>query len=84
MVLFVAVSIVSVVSFWVQLSGVAASVGFGGLLLLKGAGVAITSLLLWYEIDKANPALQKICTAGAKTNCGAILSSKISKIWGLS
>lgn len=59
--------------------------GFAMLLLLKFAGIAITVLLLWYEVDKTNPSLQKICTGGAKINCNAILSSRQAKIFkGLS
>ncbi len=81
LILLIAVSAASVVSFSNQIFGVAAAVGFGVLLLLKLTGIAVTGLLLWYEIDKANPALQKICTAGAKTNCNAILSSKQSRIF---
>ena len=46
------------------------------------AGVAVTSLLLWYEIDKNNPVLQKVCTGIAKGNCNAILSGKQSKLFG--
>ncbi|UKJ07507.1 vitamin K epoxide reductase family protein [Solitalea lacus] len=48
----------------------------------KLVGVLITSLLLWYEFDKNNPLLQKICTGGSKTNCNAILQSKAAKAWG--
>ncbi len=45
------------------------------------AGVFVTSLLLWYEIDKTNPLLQKVCTGIAKGNCNAILSGKQAKIF---
>jgi len=54
------------------------------LLFLKITCTLITSLLLWYQIDKANPTLQKICTAGKKTSCNAILNSKSAKIGGIS
>lgn len=43
-------------------------------------GVVVTSLLLWYEIDKNNPLLQKVCTGIAKGNCNAILTGKQSKL----
>ena len=46
------------------------------------AGVFVTSLLLWYEIDKSNPLLQKVCTGITKGNCNAILSGKQAKIFG--
>ena len=45
------------------------------------AGVFITSLLLWYEIDKSNPLLQKVCTGIAKGNCNAILTGKQAKLF---
>lgn len=44
-------------------------------------GVVVTSLLLWYEIDKTNPLLQKVCTGIAKGNCNAILTGKQAKIF---
>jgi uncharacterized membrane protein len=52
--------------------------------MLALAGVGITVLLLWYEIDQNNAALQDICTGGKKINCSAILQSKEAKIFGIS
>ncbi|QES88781.1 vitamin K epoxide reductase family protein [Rhizosphaericola mali] len=52
--------------------------------LLALAGTFIGTLLLWYEVDKYNPALQQICSRGKKTNCNAILSSTGSSIFGIS
>ncbi|MFL9485009.1 vitamin K epoxide reductase family protein [Chitinophagaceae bacterium LWZ2-11] len=52
--------------------------------LLTLSGCFIGTLLVWYEIDQYNPALQQICSAGKKVNCGAVLNSKKSKIWGIS
>ena len=49
--------------------------------LILLAGVIVTSLLLWYEMDKNNPLLKKVCTGIAKGNCNAILTSKKSKIF---
>jgi uncharacterized membrane protein len=43
------------------------------------AGVFITSLLLWYETDRNNPLLKKVCTGIAKGNCAAILTGKAAK-----
>ncbi|MDB4921457.1 vitamin K epoxide reductase family protein [Mucilaginibacter sp.] len=48
------------------------------------AGCAISTLLLWYEIDQHNPALQQICSSGTKVNCGAVLQSDAAKIAGIS
>lgn len=53
------------------------------LFLAKLAGVGVTSVLLWFEIDKYNPAIQKLCMGGAgkKTDCNAILNSDRSKVF---
>ena len=44
-------------------------------------GIFITALLLWYEIDKSNPLLQKVCTGIAKGDCNAILTGKQAKVF---
>ena len=44
-------------------------------------GVIVTALLLWYEVDKNNPVLQKVCTGIAKGNCSAILTGKQLKLF---
>ncbi len=44
-------------------------------------GVIITTLLLWYEIDKNNPLLKKVCTGIVKGDCNAILTSRASKVF---
>lgn len=49
--------------------------------LVLFTGVIVTALLLWYEIDKNNPLLQKVCTGISKGNCNAILTSKKSKVF---
>lgn len=59
------------------------TVGYALLTLLKLAGVIITGLLLWYEIDKTNPFLQKVCSGSKATNCNAILQSKAAKLFGV-
>jgi uncharacterized membrane protein len=55
-------------------------IGTAMLFILYIAGIGISCLLLWHEIDKGNPILQKVCTGIAKTNCNAILDSKASKL----
>lgn len=54
------------------------SIGF-----LKLAGVTLCSLLLWYEIDSANPILKKICSVGNRTNCDSVLNSAQAKVFGM-
>ncbi len=45
------------------------------------AGIMVTAALLWYEIDKNNPLLNKVCTGISKGNCNAILSSRQAKVF---
>lgn len=47
-------------------------------------GLITSTLLIWLEIDENSPVLQKICKAGRKVNCNAIVSSRVSKIFGIS
>lgn len=49
--------------------------------LVLFAGVIVTSLLLWYEVDKNNPVLQKVCTGIVKGNCNAILTGRQAKLF---
>lgn len=49
--------------------------GLFSILLLKGLGLLVTSMLLWYEVDKSNPTLKEFCSGGKKVNCDAVLSS---------
>ncbi|MCB0709725.1 MAG: thioredoxin domain-containing protein [Chitinophagaceae bacterium] len=49
---------------------------------IKLIGVAITVLLLIYEIDKSNSFVKNICSAGKQTNCDAVINSKAGKILG--
>ncbi len=51
--------------------------------LLNLSGVIITCLLLWYEIDKNNPFIKKVCSGTKATNCSAILESKEAKLFGI-
>ena len=44
-------------------------------------GIVVASLLLWYEIDKNNPVLQKVCGGITKGDCNAILTSKQAKLF---
>jgi uncharacterized membrane protein len=56
----------------------------GIFLTLTLTGCTVGALLLLYELDRHNPILKQICSAGKKVNCGAVLQSKASKIWGIS
>jgi uncharacterized membrane protein/thiol-disulfide isomerase/thioredoxin len=75
------ISFLAIISFCLQ-NNLLPAVFFSFLLLLKLAGILITSLLLWYEVDKFNPGVQKICKgAGAKVNCNAVLNSQGAKLF---
>jgi uncharacterized membrane protein len=50
----------------------------------KIVGVITAVLLLVYETDKSNSFVKSICSAGKQTNCDAVLSSKASKVLGVS
>jgi len=50
--------------------------------ILKSTGIIVSCVLLWYEVDKTNPALEKICSTNRKVDCNAILSSEASKVFG--
>ncbi len=52
-------------------------------LVVKFMGVAISSLLLWYLLDKQNPFLKNICQVGKSTNCNSVLNSKVATIGGI-
>lgn len=51
--------------------------------LLKLAGVVVCALLLWYDIDRTNPFLQKVCNSSKATNCNAVLQSSAAKLLGV-
>ncbi|HKO81121.1 MAG TPA: vitamin K epoxide reductase family protein [Chitinophagaceae bacterium] len=53
----------------------------GALGIIKFLGCIITSILLWYEIDKSNPFIRQICSANGKTDCSAVLESRGAKIF---
>ena len=55
------------------------------LTIFKSVGLITSVLLLIQSIDGNNPLVQKLCQAGGKTNCNAILSSKAATVFeGLS
>lgn len=46
------------------------------------SGVVVSSLLLWYEIDRNNPILKRVCTSISKGSCETILTSPAAKLFG--
>lgn len=47
-----------------------------GFLLLKLIGLGISGLIVWREIDKDNPLVQKLCAGGGTADCNTVLDSK--------
>jgi uncharacterized membrane protein len=74
---------VAVLLFTAIFSFETATVSIAVPLLLKLAGVLVCSLLLWYEIDRTNPFLQKVCNSSKATNCNAVLQSNAAKLFGV-
>ncbi|TXE06440.1 vitamin K epoxide reductase family protein [Algoriphagus aquimarinus] len=74
------VAMIGVVSFlgWLGLGLVEheASGLFLSYFMLKLLGLSISSILLWYQHDKENPALQKFCSGGKSVDCNSVLDSK--------
>lgn len=47
-------------------------------------GLAVSSLLLWHEIDAHNPFIREVCGGqGKKANCDAVLNSSQSSFFGI-
>jgi uncharacterized membrane protein len=53
------------------------------LLCLKVIGCYIGALFLWYEIDKNNASLQKVCSGAKNLNCHAILQSPTATLFSV-
>ncbi|MFD2036240.1 vitamin K epoxide reductase family protein [Belliella marina] len=51
-------------------------------LFLKLTGLIVSTMVLWYEVDRHNPALQRFCTGGKKVDCEAVLESNPLKALG--
>lgn len=62
------------------LSSQTVGLAYGGLLLLKIAGIAVSVLLLMHSIDANNPLVQNLCSLGNKNDCNAILKSDAAKV----
>jgi uncharacterized membrane protein len=54
------------------------------LLGLHSVGAVITSLLLLYETGNASNFVKSVCSISKQTNCDAVLSSRGSKLFGIS
>ncbi len=53
-------------------------------ILLALVGSAVCVLLLWYEVDRHNPALKQVCSGKKNVDCAAILQSGASSLFGVS
>jgi uncharacterized membrane protein len=48
---------------------------------VKLIGVIVSSLLLWYQIDKNNTFVKNLCQVNKKTNCDSILNSEAANLF---
>ncbi len=55
--------------------------GFYFQLFQNALGVAITLLLLGHETNDNNPLFQRVCGAGARVNCKAILTARAARLF---
>lgn len=46
-------------------------------------GALVGAMLIWYDIDRYNPALKQVCSLSKKTSCQVIMDSNGSKIFGI-
>lgn len=84
---FILLLVLTAIGFYLPAHTAAFNIGYSSLLLLKYAGTVACGLLLWYQVDKNNPALKKICGSKghSSTNCNAILGSAQANLFkGLS
>ncbi len=51
------------------------SIGAFSLFVLKSAGLVLSSILLWSEVDKDNSAIKEFCTGGKNIDCNAVTDS---------
>lgn len=46
------------------------------------AGISVTTILLWYEVDKYNPGVKQFCKSNSPVvNCNAVLNSSQAKLF---
>jgi len=64
---------------WSEQMGTGYRIAAAGLLLLKLSGLSVSGLILWREIDKDNPLVQKLCSGGSKADCNTVLDNKAFK-----
>jgi len=51
------------------------SIGMFALFTLKLAGLGVSAILLWSEVDKNNTAIAKFCTGGKNVDCNSVIDS---------
>lgn len=64
---------------WKEMIGTGYGLAVAGFLLLKLSGLGVSGLILWREIDKDNPLVQKFCSGGGTADCNTVLDSKAFK-----
>ena len=76
LILFGVIGIVWLIGIFSGLSGdLSYSIGALSLFFLKSAGMALSSILLWSEVDKDNSAINEFCTGGKNIDCNTVINS---------
>ncbi len=77
--LFFILGIVGIICLPGVFSGLSADmaypVGALALFILKLAGLVISGILLWTEVDKDNSAIKEFCTGGKNIDCDSVINS---------
>lgn len=79
----IAAGAIVLLAFFINLP-LGSALAFTGITLLKLLGTGTTLLLLAYDVDKSNSFVKDICSAGKQFHCDAVLTSKASRIKGIS
>ncbi|WP_242617393.1 cysteine peptidase family C39 domain-containing protein [Cecembia calidifontis] len=75
-ILFGVIGVVWLMDSFLDFSGdLSHSIGAFSLFTLKSAGLIISSILLWAEVDKGNSAIKEFCSGGKNIDCNAVSNS---------
>lgn len=78
------VLIIAATAFALWLNGLAANsiILITVFMLSLLAGIVVTTILLWYEVDKFNPGIKQFCKGNSPViNCNAVLNSSQAKLF---
>ncbi|WP_035562381.1 vitamin K epoxide reductase family protein [Hymenobacter sp. IS2118] len=81
---FVVLSLLVCLGVWAGVSQlpVAGAPQYYVLLLLKLAGLLVSSLLVWYSLDADNVFLRSLCQLNSRTSCSSVLNTPAAQLFG--